>query len=256
MIRAVLSINTFGGCSARFWRMNRFLLPAITAMSFVCMTGCVSTGLSVRETQNDYGLYVDSLCQRADLAAAAPVRPPIRLAVAQIGETAPPAAFTEGLSRSDLIRQTIPIPMPGAAVPGNWARNGRNSMPSVNDRLKDAQNLAREMGADYLLIVGGNVDTRTAHNPLAILDFTIVGGAVAPGVNVHAEGKAAGALLDVVSGRVVFLTNAEAKDSGVCPAFYQDDKCDQMEVKMRDVLLKKLASAFLEKLRQQSLRGT
>ena len=72
-----------------------------------------------------------------------------------------------------------------------------------------------------------------------------------PSVNVHAQGKAAGALVEIATGRVVFLANAESEETGLCRSYYTREKRDQMDAKMRDVLLKKLADAVLEKLRQQ-----
>jgi len=79
---------------------------------------------------------------------------------------------------------------------------------------------------------------------------------VVPSVNVHAEGKAAGALVEVASGRIVFLTSVEARQSGLCRSYYTDDKTDEMNVTLRDTLHKKLAGVILQKLHEQQTLTT
>lgn len=71
-------------------------------------------------------------------------------------------------------------------------------------------------------------------------------------VNIHGEGKASGALVDVETGRIVLFATAKVADSGLTPTFFSDEKRTAMKVSLRDQLLKKLAGDFLLKLGQRA----
>ena len=97
-------------------RVNRWAATAALAAT-ATVAGCQSAGLSPREVPGQdvssylYGLYPQSAGGSADLVGAAgsgagdatpapPIEPPIRVAVAQAGEVAPPAALMDALRDS------------------------------------------------------------------------------------------------------------------------------------------------------------
>jgi len=75
---------------------------------------------------------ITACCSRARQTTngtAAPIRGPVRLAVAEAGEAAPSAAFLDQLSRSNgLVLQAVGIPMPGLRMAP--IRAGPNGRPS------------------------------------------------------------------------------------------------------------------------------
>ena len=115
------------------------------------------------------------------------------------------------------------------------------------DQVKGARNLARDLGARYLLLAGGSIDSYNSRTPLTVLDVTLVGGAITPGVKVHSGGKAAGALIEVESGRILFLADAQLKKTGLSPSYYAGERRDGLNAKLREELLKQLAGKVLER---------
>ena len=139
-------------------------------------SGCVSTGLSHRESQNNYPLLISSLYrEKSTETAAAPVHPPIRLAVGQVGESAPPESLLTALSTShELVSTVSAVPIPGIV-----RRTGRAdpepAAADVESHVRAAVNLAQDMGAEYLFLFGGAIDSYRLKNALAPLDITLAG---------------------------------------------------------------------------------
>lgn len=233
--------------------MKRALLLASILPVALIMTGCESTGLSAHEQNNGYSALISGYYQKTpDKISTKPVSTPIKLAVAQIGETAPETAFTTALAKdAHLVRNVVAVPMPGEKPNPYQSKDKELTSDIFAAQVQSCRNLARELGADYLLLIGGSIDSYHSHNIFSPLDLTVVGAAVLPGTKVHSNGKAAGALIDVVSGKIVLLSNAELKRAGLTPSFYAEDKRDSMNVKLREEVLEKLAADFLEKLQQR-----
>ena len=82
---------------------------------------------------------------------------------------------------------------------------------------------------------------------LQLLDITIVGAYIFPSNRITAEGRAAGALIDVVTGQVVLMVNSEAKKEQAVPTFAAYDQQGQVVVKLRDELVSSLSKEFIEK---------
>jgi hypothetical protein len=232
--------------------MKKSLLLASLLPIALLMAGCETTGLSSREQNNGYSTLVSGYYQNTPGGnSTLSIQAPITLAVAQIGETAPEEAFTQALMKDPkMVRKALAIPMP--SVNGSRSQNGGKE--PVTDvfagQVKSARNLARDLGAGYLLLVGGSIDSHSSRNVLSPLDLTIVGAAVLPGTKVHADGKAAGALVDVETGRIAFLSNVELQKTGLTPTYYAEEKRDNLNVKLRREVLQKLAEDVLEKLGQ------
>ena len=213
--------------------------------------GCVTTGLSSRDDGNSYAALVSSGYQKAPPGEPpGRVTLPIRLAVAQIGEPAPEAAFLKELGRDPgIIKSVSPLPMSGNLRSGYGSSvTQSNTQELLAAQVLSARNLAREMGAQYLLLVGGSVESFSSHNPLSVLDLTIVGGMLLPGSKVQMQGKAAAALIHAPTGRVVLLNNVELTKTGFTPSFYVEERRDEMSVEMRTEALQQLAADVLSRL--------
>jgi hypothetical protein len=229
---------------------NRLVGFLVVMVSFLTGGGCVSTGLSHRESQNNYPLLITSLYrEKSEGPAAAPLRPPIRLAVGQVGESAPPESLLTALATNyDLVSTVTAVPIPGVV-----RRTGRSdpepATADIESHVRAAVNLAQDMGAEYLFMFGGAIDSYRLKNPLATLDITLVGGWIVPGANIYSEGKAAGALIETKSGRVIFLVTAEQKTRGKAPSNFADDRQQRMTIELRDELIQKLGLEFLAHLK-------
>jgi hypothetical protein len=236
--------------------MKKTILLAAIMPAALLMTGCDTTGLSVREQHNSYAAMISSVYREtpAGVTNKSLVRP-MRLAVAQIGEVAPDASLVTALGKdTSLIREVIPVPMPGDTL-GNYGYNyagGKASTPdSLAVQMQSSRNLARDAGADYLLLVGGSIDSFDTENVLAAFDLTIVGGYLVPAGKIHMDGKAAAALVDVESGRVVFMVNSQLHESKSTPDFFSTQKRNEMSADMRGEILTHLAADVLERAGRQ-----
>ena len=236
--------------------MKKTCLIGSLATMALLVAGCETDGLSTREDHNSYAAMVNSLYRQPRSAATnQPLVAPFQLAVAQIGEVTPDSSFVAELGKDPaLIRHVIPLPFPGKSD-GNRRyygnQNQTNSPELLASEVESLRNLSRDAGARCLLVVGGSIDSCASHNPLTLFDVTIVGAAVLPSVEVKSDGKAAGALIDVETGRIVLLTDAQARETGMSPTFYADDRRDAVNSELRAQLLKKLADNFLDSIRQQ-----
>ncbi|HQO57819.1 MAG TPA: hypothetical protein PLT76_03775 [Candidatus Omnitrophota bacterium] len=236
--------------------MRRWII-IMTAFTLMGVTGCYTTGLSPREygsstyTKLVYGLYYD----QPESSPQGTFTKPIKLGVAQIGEVAPPKSFTSLLQHSPtLISEVIDIPQLGAEQTGYYQRNEEDieaETVKFAKRTTAMRKLAKELGADYVFLFGGNIDIETIGSSFTIFDITIIGGAIIPSQTVKAEAKAAGALVDTEDGRVVFLVNTETQAQGLTPTWFLEDKQKRMQIKLRDQILGELGQKFLEKLEAQ-----
>ena len=234
------------------------VIVAVASLALIGTTGCYTTGLSPREygsstyTQLIYGLNSD----QPESAPQKECAKPIRLAVAQIGEVAPQTSFTESLQHNPaLISEVIDIPLPGAE-PTRYSYERRDEDVEAESvkfakRTTAMRKLAKGLGADYVFLFGGNIDTDSIETAFTALDITIVGGLIIPSQIVKAEAKAAGALVDVDDGRVIFLVNTETKSDGLSPSAFVDAKEKRMQLKLRDQLLSDLSQKFLKRLEAQ-----
>lgn len=238
-------------------RPNLPRVAAAAVLPLAAMAGCYSHDVSPRESSGrDFSSYLYSL--DTPINATADARPgrlvlPARLAVAQIGEVAPPTRFLEALrGHADLFARVDAI----SGVPGIQYERGRYDRSALNckdgtapvppdelarQEMGRMQRVAREMGMGHLLLIGGTMDQTTKENGLAILDLTIIGAFVVPSKQVDAEAKASGALIDLESGRVVLFASADATRAR--PASTATQGAGEIDVmrEARDEVLNKLA---------------
>jgi hypothetical protein len=248
---------------------------AAAVLPLAALAGCESSGLSPREDSGrDFSSYLYSL--DTPINAPADARPgrlvlPARLAVAQIGEVAPPTRFLDSLrGHPDLFSRVDPI----SGVPGlqydrdrsnreryergrydhdrhfTNCKDGDSPPSSVEDLARQEmgrmQRVAREMGMDHLLLIGGTMDQVTKENGLAILDLTIVGAFVVPSKQVDAEAKASGALIDLETGRVVLFASADASRARLASTATQGAGEIDVMRDARDQVLNKLAGQVIQ----------
>jgi hypothetical protein len=229
----------------------------ISALVLVLIaSGCVTTGLSPRESQYHYpGMLAGLYRHNPETPAARPPRPPIRLAVAQLGESAPSQLFVREMARENsLISSVTGVPISGGVASAShdpWDRSREKvDLASMESHLRSALNLARDVGAEYLFVFGGAIDGYSTVNPWAAFDVTLIGACLIPGRTIHTEGKVSGALLDTRSGRAVFLVSADNRTRGGAPTFFADGERKHHAVQMRDDLIGLLAREFINRLRQ------
>lgn len=223
---------------------------AAAAMPLAVLAGCDSTGLSPREgASRNFSSYVNSLYDEP-VAAGAKQPParlvlPTRLAVVQVGEITPPTSFLKALrARPDVFARVEPVSgAAGAAPDGNQARDDGPAVANAHARreMDRLLQLARDMGMDHLLLVGGTIDQATKENGLSLLDLTIVGAFVVPSKQVEAEARASAALVDLSGDRVVLVASAETTRGRLASSVTQESGEIDVMREARDDVLAKLA---------------
>jgi len=230
------------------------IIKSAMAVAAVCLlAGCETTGLSPREQSGaSYPNYILSLQSNGASAPQKPVAP-IRLAVAQIGEAAPPETMLDQLAaQKALVASVTGLPLPGE-MQNNYYNSANRPAGDYGTRVKTICALARASDADYVFLFGGNIDSWRANNSLSILDLTLVGGVLVPGGRTHIEGKGAGALISASSCQPVFFVSVDEQDSAASPDYLADGRTADMRAKARDELIKKLTQELLDKLANSSV---
>lgn len=210
------------------------------------VVGCASSGLSYREAQTGgQSRYLNTLYADANVAAVKPqpFRRPAGLAVAQIGEVAPPQVMLDQLREQPrLFRHVEAIP----AVQDDriyYAYDNKTQPPPDPTRrhINAMRGMAATMGMDYLLLVGGTVDQSSENTELSVLNLTIVGAFLLPGEQTQALVKASGAVIDVRTGQVVSISTAEVSGEVSTPSLAGGNKRIALLKKLRDDVTADLA---------------
>jgi len=232
--------------------MRIFKQTAVLLMMLV-LAGCQSTGLSLREKGSfNYSNFIYGLYGGEKGAESEPkdlIRP-IRVAVAQIGETAPPENMMKKLKEEHyLVDRAVPIP--AGAFDFNFD-NEKDEIVVMTDRMRE---MAKDLGVDYVFLFGGSADYGKESNFLQFFDITLVGAYVLPSYKHTAEGRASGALIDAKTGRVQFIVNSEGRVSRHTPSYfsyfdlYGSSGDTKVLTLLRDDLVTKLSDAFIEELK-------
>jgi len=212
--------------------------------------GCESDGLSPREVQgDDYAAFVSQITQPPpDLGEAAissqPARQlsfPARIAVAQLGEVAPPQRMLDALRKASKTCSMV-CPVNGTVDTDN-RRLHRSLAEPQGDQMR---RFARDLGADYLFVFGGTVDRSTDDTSLALADVTIIGAFLIPSKQIDVKGTAAGSLIEVGSGRVVLSVSADSHDRRLSPAASSTADELAMLESLRDKLTDQLAQRLVD----------
>ena len=218
------------------------------------LTGCTTTGLSLREKGSFnysnfiYGLYGK---EKAVPSGVKKVVKPIKLAVAQVGENTPPQAVLDKLQKeSGMISQVMALPLGGNDYPDYYQNNNNNAkVEDFEKKMEKVQLLAQDLGADYIFLFGGSTDYGYTPSFWQIFDITIIGAYIIPSTKHEVEGRVSGALIDAKDGRVVFVTEAQSNLIKYTPSYmnYYDGN-NQILKQIRDDLVKKLTEEFVRKL--------
>jgi hypothetical protein len=206
-------------------------------------TGCETTGLSRREQANvTYPNYILNLRPKSP-GAQPRLTTPLRLAVVQVGEPAPPKAMLDQLqSDHSLVTSAVGLPSWGET------RGQSNHTEVVFEQVQAICRLAQSVGASHVLIFGGNMNSWSDGNALRLFDLTLVAGVLVPSTKVVAEGKAAGTLIDTSTCEPVLLVSTDAKRSVHSPTQLADGKTETLRVALRDELTSALADELLRTL--------
>ena len=217
----------------------------------VVVSGCYTTGLSMREkgsfnyTNLVYGLYDGDEAARTE---SVKLEKPIRLAVAQVGENAPPEAMLNVLADKKYLISKMAI-IPASSNESNYYTEQKvPTQQEFSKRMKGMRNLAKDMGTDYIFLFGGSADYGTTASWLQLLDLTVVGGFIIPSNKIKAEGRAVGALINVDTGKVIFMVNSEDKIEKNMPTYLAYDQQEAVVVNLRDKLVEKITNNFIEEL--------
>jgi hypothetical protein len=178
---------------------------------------------------------------------------PSKVAVAQIGEVAPPASFVSSLQKEHaLFAQVEPIPgVSGENLPGPRSSDGADA-GAAKLQMSRMRSLARDMGMDYLLVFGGTMDSDAHATGLALADLTIVGAFVIPSRQIKAEARAAGALIDLRSGRVVVSASANDQKTDTGSAVSEEQAHAKVLRDLRDEVVMKLSDNFISACKEKS----
>jgi rhombotail lipoprotein len=235
---------------------------AAAALSLAALAGCESSGLSPREA--GARTVSSSLHALYDVPLPAGEHRPARLtlptsvAVVQVGETAPPTSFLNALrARPDLFTRVEGLSgASGIAAFRHYPNDSTVTAQSEARRdVERLQQIARDMGMNHLLLVGGTIDQVTKDNNLAVLDLTIIGAFVLPSKQVEAEARASGALVDLESGRVALVASAgTSKSRGASTATQSAGKIDVLR-DARDEVLEKLAADVIKQCQSRQQQG-
>jgi hypothetical protein len=221
----------------------KMLIPSAMAVAAICLvTGCETTGLSPRETAGaSYPHYI--LClDSGGTNAPQHVSMPMRLAVVQIGEDAPPEVMLDKLAKQKrLVASVSGLPLPDSL-------NSSDSESDYANRIKTICGLAQATGANFVFLFGGNMDDWDENNSSTVMDATVVGAAIFPGTKIHMEGKGAGVLISTATCRPVLFVSADVRGSSFSPDFFVDGKTKGLRSKVRDELVDKLGDQFINKL--------
>lgn len=249
------------------------LLVAAAGGVLLAVAGCESSGLSPREVRGqDYATYVFSmtdplaepgarspglgaLSQSSDATKPAkPLQTPAKIAVAQLGEVAPPAKMLDELRKDQAVFASVQ-PIPGLIdVAGERDVRGRpqdfSAQQSAQQHLERMRHYARDIGADYLFIYGGTVDHATTASPLILANATIIGAFIVPGEVIQADARASGSLIDVETGRVVLSVSSDAADRRRASSVAKAGDEIKMLESLRNELVTKLADQLRDRIRE------
>ncbi len=217
----------------------------------VLLSGCNTTGLSMRERGSfNYSNFIYGLYDKENAVEKEKknVNKPIKLAVAQVGENTPSQTVIDQLmDERHLFSKVVSLPV-GGAEPQYYGNEKTDNTVKFEEKMVRMRRLAKDLDVDYIFLFGGSADYGSTPNWLQMFDLTIVGGFILPSNKINAEGRAAGALIDVATGQVILIVNSEAKKQESVPTFMVDGQQEKVVVKLRDDLVTSLTKEFVEKM--------
>ena len=226
------------------------VISGISLAIAICMAGCSTTGLSPREqgaTNYNEMVYALSDQYSDDSLVVAQTTPavPIRLGVAQIGETSPHELLLSLLrERTNLFSEIIEIPLMLGDEP-------YTQKIQYKKRSAEFRKLAKQLGATHLLMIGGHVDSRVVSSTWEIFDILVVPGFTVRSNEIFLEAKASAAFVETETGKVNFLLNVTAENYGKSPSFRINQNREILTLELREELSEEMVYELSRKLGRQ-----
>jgi hypothetical protein len=175
---------------------------------------------------------------------------PLVLAVAQVGEVAPSEKLIDVLeSQPKLISSVRPLPVAGGKPPTSpWAASEVEKPVAYRSRARALLDLAGDLGADALLLVGGTVDLYHLSTGWSWLNLGLVTMLFVPSERIEAEAVGSYTLLDVESGSVLDIGTRQAVEQRYTCEAYREQNTAKMARDLRDRLLAEMGREVIEKL--------
>ena len=241
--------------------MRGSIKAAVVCAAAVLAGGCASqSGLS----KNDAGgqampmlMYTAANSAQMDVTGPIQITVPAKVGVAQMGEIVPPEPMLVGLrTHPELFSRVAPIS--GSLSVGrdvsaaNRYGGDTTAVPSGQaGQLGQMRRDAAGLDLDYLLVFGGQIDHGNQGTGLQLLDLTIVGAFIVPSHGVSVDGRAAGSLIEVKTGRVVQSYAAQSKGTGAAPTAFLAAIEEGSVQKNREELVDKLMADVVTQMTEE-----
>ncbi len=235
------------------------LLLSITAVVFLAaLTGCRCDRDWKTEMYSPsnliYGQYLQSF--DSDAVKELSLKPPIKIAVAEVGEITPaPAIMNSLLKQKKLFTILAELPGPDMNIPRridpeircreSYWRNRQNA--SLKAMFKAADNC----GADFVLLISGRIVFSEQSDAWSALNILILPMFFMKSQKITANGQVSAILYESNTGAVRMVTNATLKDTESTAMAFTGNKVESMINPSVKKLSEKLAAnvaADFEKL--------
>jgi hypothetical protein len=243
---------------------------AMTLAGLVLLaTGCVAGAYDHdnRAGQGpDYARQVFSLYDDANGAGAqhpAVLQFPLNIAVAEVGELAPPPVVLEQLRKETSLCHRVEG-IPGIAngdyitSPYNvrdypvTSPNGKDNALIAAAAMRRLIRLARDMGMDHLMLFGATVDSDVHATALSGLDLTIIGQFIVPSRDITARARASAVLIDLRTSRIVLSAGTQTDDKRAVSAADQGVGEDHLIKQLRDKAFAALGNQMIARCKTPS----
>lgn len=220
---------------ANFW--VRHLGSVIIAL--LC-AGCGMEGLSGPGRTTTLGYDLSLLKPRVAQSTTSAPAPstPFHVAVAQAGASVPDPLLLRRFEMEKKLFGKV-SGLPAAIALRDF---GSEIVQEDPERLLA---LAEQMGADVLILIGGQVEAESSRTAASLADATIIGHYVLPTARVEASGRALAAVISVRERRLLYTEMADADTSGLSPSVSRHRKTDRAADTVRGKLLSTLADAVI-----------
>jgi len=176
---------------------------------------------------------------------------PVKLAVGQVGESTPSKKVVDRLNEENsAISKAVVIPISGYDY--GYPSEKPDDIEQFKKRMKGMRKLAKDLDAKYIFLFGGSLAISHSQTWLSFFDITILGAFLVPSNKIHIEGKVSGSLIDVDSGRVLFLVNVEDVVKKSTPSYTSQRTLDKTLALFKDNLMRGIAEEFLRELKSHN----
>ena len=223
-------------------------------------SGCIAYDHDNRAGQGpDYARQVFSLYDEPPGAAAphpAALHFPMNIAVAEVGELAPPPVVLDELRKEPALCRRVEG-IPGIAngdyltSPYNVhdypvaSPNGKDDALVAAAAMRRMLRMARDMGMDHLMLFGATVDSDVHATGLSAFDLTIIGAYIIPSRDITGQARASAVLIDLRTSRIVLSASTEANKNRFVSAADEEVGEDHLVKQLRDEAFGTLGSQMI-----------